>query len=156
VLLAAGCVTEQYEVILPAPGASTPLSIDGKLRMQDLDDLSPACVTFVGGVGQVGSYQHLALLIPGGDADVAAESLTFAQALREAGYFVRRTNRRKLEPKETLVEIFPITDGALQIDDGRVRAWRVEVDVRLYTKSDEPAYATQRLVAERAAPIPRP
>ena len=156
VFAATGCVEIPYRVILPPPGAAVPLSIDGTLRMADLDALSPRCVAFVRDVGHVDSSQRLALLVPGADADVAAASLTFAQGLREAGYVVRRTHRRKLERGETLVELFPIVDGALQLEDGRVRAWRVEVDVRLFSRSDEPAYATQRLLAEAAAPLPRP
>jgi hypothetical protein len=151
-----GCEAVPYPVTLPPPGGSVPLSVDGRLRKQDLDDLSPACVAFVRDVGQVDSSQPLALLVPGGDADVAAESLTLAQGLREAGYVVRRTHRRKLEPRETLVEIFPIADGALQIDSGRARAWLVEVDVRLFSRSDEPAYATRRLLAVSRADLPRP
>lgn len=154
--VAVGCVPSPYPVILPPPGASVPLSIDGRLRMQDLDELSPECVAFVRDVGHVDSSQRLALLVPGGDADVAAESLTFAQGLREAGYVVRRTHRRKLEPGETLVEVFPIADGALQLENGRARAWRVEVDVRLFSRSDEPAYATRRFLAESKADLPRP
>jgi hypothetical protein len=155
-LAAAGCAASPYKVILPPPGASVPLSIDGTLRMRDLDELSPKCVDFVRDVGHVDSSQHLALLVPGGDADVAAESLTFAQGLREAGYVVRRTHRRKLEKGETLVEVFPIADGALQLEGGKVRAWRVDVEVRLFSRSDEPPYASRQLDAESRADLPRP
>ena len=96
------------------------------------------------------------LLVPGGDSDVNAASLTFAQGLREAGYVVRRTTRRMFQRGETLVEVFPIADGALQLDDGKSRAWRVEVDVRVFEKSEQPACATRRLAAEAKADLPRP
>lgn len=155
-LAAVGCVADRYTVTLPPPGALVPLSIDGKLRTKDLDLLSPQCVAFVRDVAPVESSQRLALLVPGGDADAASESLTFAQGLREAGYVVRRTHRRRLEPGETLVEVFPVADGALQLEDGRARAWRVEVDLRLFSRSDEPAVATRRLFAESRAELPRP
>jgi hypothetical protein len=131
-----------------------PLSIDGELRMKDLDQLSPRLVELVRTIGHVGS--RVALLVPGGDADTAAESLTLAQGLREAGYVVRRSHRRKLERGESLVEVFPVADGAVQADGGKARSWRLEVDVRFFDRSDEPAYASRALFAESRAPLPQP
>lgn len=154
-LVLVGCVqTEPAAVILPPPGSSVGLSLDGSLRLQDLDELGPRLVAFVADVAPAG--MPIALLVPGGDADVATESWTFAQALREAGYPVRRTHRRKLEPGETLVELFPIADGALQIDGGKARAWRVEIDARIFHRSDGPARATTRLLAEHKVAITQP
>jgi hypothetical protein len=154
-LLATGCVAEEYPVVLPVPGASVPLSIDGELRMKCLDGLSPRCVDFVHDA-QIAPATSVALLVPGGDSDSAATSFTVAQALREDGYRVRRTNRRHLAAGETLVELFPVTDGALHLDGGKFRGWRIEVDVRIFRKSEEPAVASKRLVAQSVAPIPRP
>ncbi len=150
----AGCAHDG-SVVLPAPGGAVPLSIDGELRMKGLDEITPRCVSVVRDLGGIHPGARLALLVPGGDADAAATSLTLASGLREAGYLVRRTHRRKLEAGETLVEVFPISDGAAQRDDGTVRAWRVHVDVRLFVKSDEPAFISDRLRFEASAPLPR-
>ncbi|MEZ0228458.1 MAG: hypothetical protein ACAI25_07515 [Planctomycetota bacterium] len=153
-LVAGGCEAQRAPVLLPAPGGAVPLSIDGELRMRDLDALASQCVELARDEGHLAEGARVALLVPGGDADAAATSLTFAAALREAGYLVRRTHRRRLEATEMLVEISPVADGATQLAGRKLRGWGIEVEVRLFRKSDEPAFVSKRLIAESTAPLP--
>jgi len=154
-LVALGCSAPSGPVVVPPPGGAVSLSIDGDLRMTDLDELAPQCVALVRDEARVPQGARLALLVPGGDSETAATSITLAAGLREAGYFVRRTHRRHLESGETLVEIFPISDGAVQVPDHGLRSWRVHVDVRIFSDSEKPAVLSRELFAETAAPLPR-
>lgn len=54
-----------------------------------------------------------------------------------------------------LVEVSPISDGALHLAERKLRAWRIQVDVRLFRRSEESAFASRLMGAESAAPLPR-